>query len=103
MTEPPPPDARSWYQRLHDALGPVAAGLLLDFFDLVTPGPLGYTLGAGVGLLLGAYLAGFYGFRGFARAGLALLAAAYLAAPMTNFLPLATLVAALARYRGAAR
>lgn len=106
MSEPPRPPVTpgaarpTWYQRLHDALGPVAAGLLLDFADLITFGPLGYTVGPVLGVLLGAYLATFYGFRGWSRAGLALLAAVYLALPVTGLLPIATLVSALARYRG---
>lgn len=93
------PDAKpSWFSRLHAALGPIAAGLVLDFFDLLTPGPVGYFVGPLVGLLIGGYLAGFHGFKGMSRVALALLAAAYLAMPMTGFLPLATLIGALARF-----
>jgi catechol 2,3-dioxygenase-like lactoylglutathione lyase family enzyme len=88
----------SWFARLHAALGPIAAGLVLDFFDLLTPGPVGYVVGPIVGLIVGGYLAGFHGFKGMSRLALALLAAAYLAAPMTGFLPLATLIGALARF-----
>ncbi len=93
------PEAKpNWFERLHTALGPVAAGLVLDFFDLLTPGPVGYFVGPLVGLIVGGYLAGFHGFKGMGRVALALLAAAYLAAPMTGFLPLATLIGALARF-----
>lgn len=86
------------FERLHRALGPVAAGLVLDFFDLLTPGPVGFYVGPLVGFLIGNYLAGFHGFRGMGRIALALLAAAYLAAPMTGMLPIATLIGALARF-----
>lgn len=86
-----------WFRRLHNAVGPVAAGLVLDFFDLVTFGPLGWTIGPVVGLVVGWYLGGFYHLRRLTRIGLALLAAGYLAIPMTAFLPLGTIVSALGR------
>ena len=88
-----------WMERAHAALGPVFAGLVLDFFDLLTPGPVGFYAGPLVGFLVGHYLGGFYGFRGGPRFFMALLAAAYLAAPMTSFLPVATLIGAMARFR----
>lgn len=99
FVEAPAAASASWMQRAHAALGPVLAGLILDFFDLLTPGAVGIYLGPLVGFLIGHYLSGFYGFRGWARFSMALLAAAYLAAPMTSMLPVATLIGALARFR----
>jgi len=87
----------NWFERAHRAIGPVAAGLTLDFFDLLTPGPVGFYVGPIVGLVLGAYLASFYGIKGWTRAALAGIAAAYLAAPATSLIPLATLLSALSR------
>lgn len=86
-----------WFRRLHNAVGPVAAGLVLDFCDLVTFGPLGWTIGPVIGLVVGWYLGGFYQLRFWARLGLSLLAAGYLAVPMTAFVPLGTLISALGR------
>jgi predicted enzyme related to lactoylglutathione lyase len=88
----------SLYQRMHNVFGPLAAGMVLDFFDLVTLGPVGLYLGPVLGFGLGWYLAGFYHFRPAGRWGIALLAAAYLTTPMTAFLPLATLISAFARF-----
>jgi uncharacterized protein len=85
------------FRRLHNAIGPVAAGLVLDFWDLVTFGPLGWTVGPVIGLIVGWYLGSFYQLRIWSRLGLALLSAGYLAVPMTAFIPLGTLVSALAR------
>ncbi|NQU48459.1 MAG: hypothetical protein HQ519_07410, partial [Planctomycetes bacterium] len=86
-----------WFRRLHNAVGPVAAGLVLDFCDLVTFGPLGWTIGPFIGLVVGWYLGAFYQLKWWSRLGLSLLSAVYLAVPMTAFLPLGTLVSALAR------
>jgi uncharacterized protein len=86
-----------WFRRLHNAIGPVAAGLVLDFCDLVTFGPLGWTIGPVIGLVVGWYLGAFYKLKWWSRLGLSLLSAAYLAVPMTAFLPLGTLISALAR------
>ncbi len=86
-----------WFRRLHNAVGPVAAGLVLDFCDLITFGPLGWTVGPVVGLIVGWYLGGFYQLKKLARFALAALAAGYLAVPMTAFIPLGTIVSALGR------
>lgn len=91
--------APTWMERAQAALGPVLAGLILDFFDLLTPGAVGLYVGPLVGFLIGHYLSGFYGFRGWPRVAMAVLAAGYLAAPMTSMLPVATLIGALARFR----
>jgi catechol 2,3-dioxygenase-like lactoylglutathione lyase family enzyme len=93
-----PKPKRSLYQRMHNAFGPIAAGMVLDFFDLVTLGPIGLYLGPILGFALGWYLAGFYQFRLIGRWGIALLAAAYLTTPATAFIPAATLISALARF-----
>jgi len=87
----------NWFRRLHNAVGPVAAGMVLDFWDLVTFGPLGWTVGPVIGLVVGWYLGGFYHLRIWSRLGLAALSAGYLAVPMTAFIPLGTLVSAIAR------
>lgn len=89
----------TWHDRAHRSIGPIAAGLILDFFDLLTPGSVGLYAGPLIGFLAGWYLAGIERFRGGARFALALLAAVYLMVPVTTLLPLATLIGALARFR----
>jgi hypothetical protein len=84
-----PPQAPEKLRELGDAVGPVLAGLLIDFLDAATISPV-------TGLLLGWPL-GYYILRqmGLARgtAGkLGAFVALYCAAPGTLVLPIATLV-----------
>lgn len=85
-------------QRLKRALGPVLGGLILDFADFATFGPLGLIAGPFVGIFVGWWMGKFYQLTMRARIGLALAAAIYCALPITNFLPLATMVSALIRF-----
>lgn len=84
--------------RLYRALGPVGAAMLLDFGDLATFGPLGFVLGPIVGALAGWWLATMAGLDRDTRVVVAVLAAAYMAAPFTEPFPLATMTSALGRY-----
>jgi hypothetical protein len=86
--------------KLYRALGPLAGGLLLDVLDVATFGPLGIYFGWLVGYLVGWWMASFYHFRPAGKFLFASLAAIYLTLPMTEFVPVATLVSAFARYRG---
>jgi hypothetical protein len=86
-------------RRIYHALGPIAGGLLLDTIDLATFGPIGLYLGWLIGLSLGWWMASIYGFRFYGKVVFATLAAIYLTLPMTEFVPVATVVSAIARFR----
>lgn len=86
--------------KLYRALGPLAGGLLLDALDMATFGPLGIYVGWLIGYVVGWWMASFYNFRPAGRFLFASIAAIYLTLPMTEFVPVATLVSAFARFRG---
>jgi hypothetical protein len=86
-------------ERLHRALGPLAGGIIIDFIDLVTFGPIGLVVGPVVGGLVGWWVSSIYGFGPRGRALVAFLAAIYCTVPFTELFPLATMVAATARFR----
>ena len=94
-TSPPP---ASLGRRVERAVGPVAAGLILDFVDLGTFGPVGLVAGALIGGAVGWYLARALDMPPRWRPAAVLLAAIYCTLPFTEFIPAATLVGALARY-----
>lgn len=93
--EHPEPQLRG--ERLRDALGPIAAGLLIDGVDFATFGPLGLVAGPLLGGVVGFWAASVYGFSGRGRWGLAAAVAAYCAIPSTEMLPLATVASVLSR------
>lgn len=97
MTDDPHHD--SLLLRLHRALGPIAGGLLLDFLDLATFGPIGLFGGFIIAAAVGWWLGTLYEFKPRNRVILAALAAAYTAIPMTEPFPIATAVGAVARFR----
>lgn len=86
-------------RRIYRALGPIAGGLLLDAIDLATFGPIGLYAGWFIGLSLGWWIASIYEFGFYGKVIFATLAAIYLTLPMTEFVPLATAVSAIARFR----
>jgi len=90
----------STLRKLYVALGPVAGGILLDTLDIATFGPFGFYVGWLIGLPVGWWMAGVYGFGTFGRVLFATLAAVYLTLPMTEILPIATVISAVARFRG---
>jgi hypothetical protein len=85
--------------RLHRALGPLAGAMLLDFVDLVTFGPIGLFGGFLLGAAVGWWISSIYEFTTRGRALFAALAALYTAIPFTEPIPVATIIAALARFR----
>ena len=89
----------SLFARLHRALGPILGGLILDFVDIVTFVPIGLFGGFLVGGLVGWWIATLYEFSPRGRAFLAILAALYTPVPLTEPLPIATAVGAVARFR----
>ena len=84
--------------RLHRALGPIAGGLILDFVDLVTFGPLGLLGGFMLGGVAAWWITSIYRLSPIKRLVFVVLAMAYTAAPLTSVIPLATLISACARF-----
>lgn len=87
-----------FFQRLHKALGPITGGLLLDFVDLTTYGPIGLVFGALLGGLVAWWVTSIYNVRGTARVFLITLAAMYCTIPMTEMFPIATIFCAICRF-----
>ncbi len=85
--------------RLHRTLGPLAGGLVLDFVDLATFGPIGVYGGFMVAGAVGWWLGTIYEFPKQQRIVIAALSALYGAIPFTEPLPIATGISALARFR----
>jgi len=85
-------------ERLHRALGPLAGGIIIDFVDFATFGPIGLVLGPVLGGMAGWWVSSIYNFGTRGRVIVATLAAIYCTIPFTELLPLATLVAAVARF-----
>ena len=84
--------------RLHRALGPILGGLLLDFTDLSTFGPMGFFLGPFLGAAVVLWLSSLYRFSVKTKIVLAFLAGVYCTVPMTELVPVATLVCAACRF-----
>lgn len=93
--QPPPPDT---LQRLNRAFGPVVAGLIIDFVDLATFGPIELFLGPPIGGLADYWMGRALGFSKRTALRCALIAGIYCTTPLTEFLPIATLIGACARY-----
>ncbi len=77
----------------------VLAGLILDLVDLSTTGPLGI-FGLVIGAALVWFFAGVHGFRGARRAWLALCGGVYCALPLTEMIPLGTVLGVYLTLRG---
>ena len=88
----------AFLERLLHSFGPIAGGLLLDFADLATFGPIGIFAGFFVGIAVASWICSFYRFSRRAKILVSLLAGIYCMVPMTELLPLATLVAASCRF-----
>ena len=86
-------------RRLNRAFGPVLAGVVIDSVDLVTFGPLKRFLGLPLGLLAGYWMGSALGLRRRGRWLCALASGIYCFIPGLEFIPLATLIGAVARYR----
>lgn len=85
-------------ERLHRSLGPLAGGMVIDFVDFATFGPPGIWMGLVLGGMAGWWVSSIYRFGTLGRVVVATLAAIYCANPFIDFLPIATLVAAVARF-----
>ena len=85
--------------RLHRALGPLAGGLILDFVDLATFGPVGLAGGFLIGGAVAWWISSIYELPTGKRLLFAALAMAYVGMPFTGVLPVATLISATARFK----
>ena len=86
-------------ERSQRAFGPLAGGMILDLVDLSTFGPYGVG-GFFVGCLVGWWICSIYSISRMTRLTLALLSGIYCLLPLTEFVPLATLLSAFVRFRG---
>ena len=89
---------RSFLQRIYYALGPLAAGIMIDVLDLATFGTIGLMVGAVVGGYAGWVIGEFEGLNRDNRLALACCAALYMMIPMTEPIPIATAFTLLARF-----
>lgn len=89
----------SLIERFYKAIFPIIGGLILDFADLATFGPVGIYTGMIVGCTIGWLISGIYEFSRNGRLIFSLLAGIYCTIPGTFFLPLATVISAVARFR----
>ncbi len=85
---------RKTLRRVERAFGPLVAGLILDAADFATTGPWGFW----VGLPVGVWLARVLRLPWPTAMAVGLLAGLYCAVPFTRYIPLATLVGAIAQY-----
>ena len=77
----------SLFRRFHGALGPVAAGLILDFIDLATFGPIGLYLGFFIGAVAGWWIGSLESCRRPAKIALAVASAIYITIPVHRAAP----------------
>lgn len=91
------PQQTGFFWRLHRALGPILGGLLLDFTDLATFGPMGI-LGPFLGAAVVLWICSLYRFSVKTKIILAFLGGVYCMVPMTEPFPIATLVCAACRF-----
>jgi len=89
---------RRLLERIYYALGPLAAGIMLDVLDLATFGMVGIFIGALVGAYAGWVIGEFEGLNKDGRTTLACCAAIYMMIPMTEPLPIATAFSLIARF-----
>lgn len=97
VAEERPPD-NSLFVRLERAFGPVLGGLLIDFIDLATFGPVGVFFGMIIGGAAAYWVCSIYRMPIRQRIIWAIAAGVYCTIPFTEALPLATLIGAYARF-----
>jgi len=85
------------WNRAERMFGPVVAGLILDFADLATFGPMGMLIGS----VVGYWIASVFRMPAGQRVVMALAAGLYCILPFTHFLPVATLMGTMVRLREA--
>lgn len=90
---------RRRFEKAATVFGPLAGGIALDAVDFITRGPAAFFFGFPIGLWLG-YV---HRLRGWQIVLCGIGAGLYCMMPGTRWLPLGTLIGAVARYREIAR
>jgi hypothetical protein len=85
-------------QRLYKAFFPLIGGLALDLADFATLGPIGLYAGFLTGAIVGWLISSIYDFSPRTRLIWTVLGGIYCMIPMTEFVPLATMISAMARF-----
>jgi len=99
---PPPAPEPGTGSRFNRSFGPILAGMVIDLVDFATFGPVGLVAGLPIGGLAGYWMARALELPPRTRWWCALAAGIYCTIPFTEFIPLATLVAAYAQFRNSA-
>lgn len=86
-------------RRANRVFGPIMAGLIIDLVDFATFGPIGLVLGLPVGGIVGYWMGRALGFGRRGSMWCAVAAGVYCTIPGTEFIPLATIVGACARFQ----
>lgn len=86
------------FYRLHRALAPIAAGLLIDMVDLSTFGQIGIFLGFSLGAIAGLWMGYSLELKKKFICLLSLAAGIYCMIPGTEYIPLGTIVGAILRF-----
>ncbi|MDA0577791.1 MAG: hypothetical protein O3B24_06805 [Verrucomicrobia bacterium] len=81
-----------------EIFGPIAVGVAIDAVDFMAHGPIGLMIGMFVGGTLAYAFTTYYGMPVWKRMLWASAAGLYCLLPRTEFIPLATIVAAAVRY-----
>lgn len=89
----------AWGRRANRVFGPIAAGVIIDLVDFATFGPVGLVLGLPVGGLAGYWMGKALGLSRRGSMWCAIGAGIYCTIPGTEFIPLATIVGACARFQ----
>ena len=89
--------------RTQRIFGPVVAGMVLDFADLLTFGPFRMMFGVLLGGAVAYYLCHVSGLSWQSKLLGAVAGAVYCVLPLTGFLPRGTLLGAYIRYRQTAQ
>jgi len=84
--------------RLHRALAPIGAGIVIDLVDLSTFGQMGLVLGFPLGAAAGAWMGFSLGLKRKFIVVLALASGIYCMIPGTEFIPVATIAGACIRF-----
>ncbi len=84
--------------RIHKAFGPLAGAIILDLVDLASFGPLGIG-GLFVGGFVCWWILSTYNISKNMRILISILGGVYCMLPLTEIIPLATIISAIARFK----
>lgn len=93
-----PPVTASLGRRVEKAFGPIIGGLIIDFIDLATFGPIGIFCGMIIGGTAAYWICSIYKLPLRQRLLWSAAAGIYCTVPLTEVLPLATILGAYLRF-----